>query len=157
MATKPFNVLRVNSVEEQARYRQAVADVILGIQSEFGVTHLEIAEAINVSLGTISNAANKKADLSSIYLQRLGKVFGCQFLNPVAALYGSRHVPLHGRDTDILPLIARANLKISEARSPTSEGGVVETHRERLAYLPDLERLQAEVAAAIVEIKALAA
>lgn len=157
MATKPFNVLRVNTVEEQARYRSAVAAVLVGIQSEFGVTHLEISQAIDVSLGTISNAANKKADLSSIYLQRLGKVFGGHVLNPVAALYGSLHIPLHGRDGDILPLIARANFRIAEARSPGSDGGVVETHREKLKYLADLKELQTDLAALIVDIEALAA
>lgn len=157
MATKPFNVLRVNSIEEQARYRSAVARVLVNIQHEYGLTLHEIAEAIDVSLGTISNAANKKADLSSIYRDRLGYVFGGHALNPIAALYGSQHIPLHGRDSDILPLVARVSLKIAEARAPGSDGGVVETHREKLKYLPDLMALQSDLAALVVEIEELAA
>lgn len=157
MASKLFNVLRVNTVEEQARYRSAVSTVLCNVQHEYGLTLQEISEAIDVSLGTVSNAANKKCDLSSVYVQRLGKVFGGHVLNPIAALYGSQHIPIHGRDGDILPLIARANYKIAEARSPGSDGGVGETHREKLGYLPDLKLLQAEMAALIVEIEALAA
>src|SRR5690606_15809038 len=98
MASKPFNRLRVNTVEEQERYRKAVAAVLVNIQHEYGVTLQEIAEAIDVSLGTISNAANKKADLSSIYRDRLGQVFGGHVLNPIAARYGSQYIPLQGRD-----------------------------------------------------------
>lgn len=157
MASKLFNVLRVNSVEETARYRSAVATVLVNIQSEFEMTHLEIANAIDVSLGTISNAANKKADLSSVYLQRIGKVFGGHVLNPVAALHGSQMIPLYGRDGDILPLVARVGLRIAEARCPSSEGGATETHRERLQYLPDLKRLQAELAALVVQIEGIKA
>lgn len=157
MATKPFNVLRVNTVEEQARYRSAIAAVLVNIQHEYGLTLQEIADAIDVSLGTISNAANKKTDLSGVYRDRLGKVFGGHVLNPVSALYGSHHMPIHGRDGDILPLIARANYKIAEARAPGSDGGIVETHREKLRYLPDLKELQTDLAALIVEIEALAA
>ena len=157
MATKPFNVLRVNSVEEQARYRSAVATVLVNIQHEYGLTLAEIAEAIDVSLGTISNAANKKADLSSIYRDRLGFVFGGHILNPIAALYGSQIVPLHGRDGDILPLVTRTAMHIAEARCPSSEGGTVETHREKLAYLPVIEKLQADLASLAVEIRGLAA
>lgn len=157
MATKTFNVLRVNSVEETERCRSAIARVILNIQQEYGLTHQQIAEAIDVSLGTISNAANKKADLSSIYRDRLAKVFGGHVLNPVAALHGSQIVPLHGREGDVLPLLTRASMKIAEARCPSSDGGTVETHREKLAYLPVIEKLQADLAALAVEIRGLAA
>lgn len=150
MATKPFNVLRVNSVEETERSRTAIASVILNVQQEYGLTHLEIAQAIDVSLGTISNAANKKADLSSIYRDRLAQVFGGHVLNPIAARFGSQIIPLHGREGDILPLIARVNMKIAEARCPTSPGGVAEVHTEKLGYLPDLRALQRDLAALIV-------
>lgn len=154
---KKYSVLRVNSVEETARTREAVARVVLNIQNEYGVTLHEIAEAIDVSLGTISNAANKKADLSSIYRDRLALVFGGHVLNPIAERFGSHIVPLHGREGDILPLVARVNFKIAEARSPKSDGGARETHRERLGYLSDLRELQRDLAALIVEIEGLAA
>jgi hypothetical protein len=157
MTGRPFSVLRVNAVEEQERYRSAIARVLVNVQHEYGVTLAEIAEAIDVSLGTISNAANKKADLSSLYRDRLAKVFGGHVLNPVAALHGSQIVPLHGREGDVLPLLTRASMRIAEARCPSSDGGAVETHREKLAYLPVIEKLQADLAALAVEIRGLAA
>jgi hypothetical protein len=61
------NVLHVNAVEETAAYRSAVAEILRRVQSGEGLTLLEISERIDVSLGTISNAANKKADLSPTY------------------------------------------------------------------------------------------
>ena len=106
MASRAFNVLRVNSVEEQTAYRSAVARVLVNIQRDYDVTLQEIAEKVDVSLGTISNAANKRNDLSPIYVQRLGKVFGPQVLNPVARLYGGRIVPLVTEERDPLPSLS---------------------------------------------------
>jgi transcriptional regulator with XRE-family HTH domain len=152
------SVLRVNPVEEQADYRRAVADILLAIQQERGVTHIEIAEKIGVSLGTISNAANKKSDLCSIYLKRLGQAYGGHHLNPYLALFGVRAEPLEaGNEADVLPFVAKVNLKIAEARSPGSKGGPRETHCEKLGYLPDLKELQREISALICKIEGLAA
>ena len=67
-------VLRVNGAEEQADYTEAVAEMLRRIQVEHvghdgkPITLYEIAEAIDVSLGTISNAANKKGVLNPLYL-----------------------------------------------------------------------------------------
>lgn len=151
-------VLRVNAVEEQAHYRDAVAEIILDIQRETGNTHILIAEAIDVSLGTISNAANKKSDLNPIYLKRLGEVYGPHFLDPYLALFGARAVPLH-RDNvrDILPLLTRASLRVAEARDPKSPGGERELHTEQLGYLGDLKTAQRELEALICRIEELAA
>jgi hypothetical protein len=152
------NVLRVNTVEEQTGYRNAVAQILLDIQRETGATHIEIAEAVDVSLGTISNAANKKTDLNATYLSRLGRKYGAHFLDPYLALFGARSVPLdRGSIRDILPLIQRAGLKIAEARDKDGPGGERELHTEKLGYLPELKRLQAEMAKLVCEIEALAA
>jgi hypothetical protein len=149
-------VLRVNPVEERNDYRQAVARILLDIQRDTGATHIDIAEAIGVSLGTISNAANKKVDLCSTYLSRLGKWFGGEYLDPYHALYKTRSVPLEPTNVrDVLPFLARAMSAIAEARDPTSPGGGRETYREKLSYLPELERLQAELAKVICDIRAL--
>ena len=48
MTGRPFSVLRVNAVEEQERYRSAIARVLVNVQHEYGVTLAEIAEAIDV-------------------------------------------------------------------------------------------------------------
>lgn len=148
------NVLRVNTVEEQADYRKAVAEILRRIQSENGRTLLEIAEKIDVSLGTISNAANKKSDLCAVYLRRLGQVYGPHTLDPYLKLIGGRAVPLEvSAERDILPAIARVNLKVVEARDPASPGGVRETPCEKAGYLPDLRQLRVELDALIHQIE----
>ncbi len=158
MATNPRSVLNVNPAQETTLYRNAVAQILLDIQRERDLTLHEIAEAIGVSLGTISNAANKKGDLSVTYLKRLGECFGPEMLNPYAALSGGRMVPLDAKSgADILRLVAKVNLKIAEARDPASIGGVREVHSEKLNYLPDLLALQRELEAEIQEIRELAA
>lgn len=127
------NVLRVNSAEEQTAYRVAVAEILRRVQCDHGVTLLEIAEQIDVSLGTISNAANKKTDLNATYLNRLGCKFGPGTLDPYAALSGTRTVPLEaGNACDALPSTTAAIHKLALARSPTSPGGETITHGELL-------------------------
>lgn len=155
------NVLRVNGVEERTAYRRAVAESILRIQTEHrghdggAITLIEIAEAIDVSLGTISNAFNKKNDLCPTYLSRLAQRFGPHMLDPFVKLAGGRVVPLEVQvERDVLPFVARANLKIAEARCPEGPGGVREIHTEKAGYLPDLRQLQKELCALICQIEA---
>jgi transcriptional regulator with XRE-family HTH domain len=134
------NVLRVNSVEEQAGYREAVAEILRRIQTDHRQTLLEIAEAIDVSLGTISNAANKKTDLCATYLNRLGCRFGPGTLDPYAALSGARMVPLESDDqTDALPSTSAAIHKLAIARSSASPGGERITHGELLDMEPEID------------------
>lgn len=158
MASKPLSVLRVNSVEETANCRRAVSTVIGNILRDNGLTLVDLAETIDVSLGTISNAFNRKSDLSATYQHRLALAFGPEVLNPVAALTGGQIVPMAGgKSADILPLVSRVALHIAEARSPESEGGIVETHREQLGNLPYLRNLYRELGALIAATEELAA
>lgn len=157
MATNPLNVLRVNSVEEQSRYRNAVAQILLDIQRERGLTLHDIADTIDVSLGTISNAANKKNDLSVTYLARLGDAFGPEMLNPYAALSGGRMVPLQPSEADALPSLTASIHRIAVARSPDSDGGVRTTHRELLAMVPDLKAAQAAITNLLMQAERAAA
>lgn len=148
------NVLRVNAVEERTAYEDAVSEVIRRIIAERGVTLVEIAEQIDVSLGTISNAFNRKAALCAPYLHRLGKAYGPHILDPVAALSGGRMVPLEVSVTrDVLPFIQRAALKIANARDPEGPGGVREIHSEKADYLPDLRALRKEADCLIHQIE----
>lgn len=148
------NVLHVNGAEEQADYRSAVAEILRRVQVEHGRTLLEISELIDVSLGTISNAANKKTDLCAVYLRRLGKAFGPHTLDPYLALIGGRVVPIEvSVQRDVLPFVARVNMKIAVARSPDSPGGVREIHTEKADYLPDLRQLRKELDALIGQIE----
>ena len=153
MASQPNSVLRVNCVEETACYRNAVTQIILNVQRETGDTHIDIAERIDVSVGTISNAANKKSDLNPLYLARLGKVYGCQFLNPYVALFGGCVEPLGAADADPMPALTKAAYELAVIRSPDSQGGTSETLSELSGILPTLENAQADVTAKIVSIK----
>ena len=153
------SVLRVNGVEEQTSYRNAVAEIINRILAEnskpgASYTLVQIAEAIDVSLGTISNAANKKADLSPTYLQRLGKRYGPHSLDPYLALYGARGVPLEARaERDVLPFLNRAALRVAETRDPASPGGARETLQERAGYAADLRAAIREAQALVCQIE----
>lgn len=133
LAVGENSVLRVNGVEEREKYREAVAEILRRIQTENSVTLLEIAETIDVSLGTISNAANKKADLCGTFLNRLACKFGPHILDPYTALSGGRVVPLDADENcDPLPSTTAAIHKLALARSSASEGGERITHRELL-------------------------
>jgi hypothetical protein len=135
-----LKVLRVNTVEEQTRFRGAIADILRNIQCEHRVTLLEIAERINVSLGTISNAANKKTDLCGVYLARLADAYGPCTLDPYAALTGGRVVPLEvDESTDALPSTTAAIHRLALARSPSSPGGERITHSELLAMEGEID------------------
>jgi len=148
------SVLRVNQSEEREAYREAVAEMLRRIQAERKNTLIDIAERCDISLGTISNAANKKTDLCSTYLARLGAAYGPHVLDPVAALSGGRMVPLEVQTTrDVLPFIGRASLKIANARDPEGPGGVREIHTEKADYLPDLRALRKELDVLICQIE----
>lgn len=134
------NVLRVNPIEEQTAYRNAVARMLTCIQAEHHVTLLDIAERIGVSLGTISNAANKKNDLCRTFINRLGIAYGAAALDPIHALYGARAVPLEAdENADALPSTTAAIHKLALARSPTSPGGDRITHSELLGMEGEID------------------
>lgn len=148
------NVLHVNSVEEREAYRGAVSEAIGRIIAEGSRTLVEIADAIDVSLGTISNAFNRRTDLCPTYLSRLGKRYGPHVLDPIAALSGARMVPLEvSVQRDVLPFVARVNLKIASARCPDGPGGTREIHTEKADYLPDLRALRKELDVLICQIE----
>lgn len=155
-----LSVLRVNKAEEQADYMEAVAEVLRRIQAEHvghdrkPITLHEIAEAVDITLTTISLAANKRTVLNTLYLNRLGKRFGPHTLDPVANLSGGRMIPLEvSVQRDVLPFVARVGLKIAVARSPEGPGGVREIHTEKAGYLPDLRALRKELDCLIHQIE----
>lgn len=143
------NVLRVNAAEERTDYRRAVAAVIKSIITEHNRNLVQIAESIDVSLGTISNALNEKTDLCPTYLNRLGKVYGCEMLNPFAMLCGGQMVRREAdENADALPSTTAAIHKLAVARSPGSDGGERITHRELLG-------MEGEIDAALRALTAL--
>lgn len=157
MADNSSNVLRWNGVEEQERYRAAVARVLLNIQQETGLSLNEIADRIDVSGQTLWNAANRKNDLNHHYVNRIAVCFGVEALNPLAALTGARYAPLNPTDDDALPSLTGAVHRLAIARSPESDGGVAMTHREVLAMMPDLLAAQRAINGLILRGERLAA
>ena len=148
------NVLCVNEAQETEDYREAVAEIIRRILADHHITLTDIANSTGISFGTISNAANKKGDLTARYLHRLGKRYGCHYLDPAAALADGRYVPKsQDGGSDILPSLMVVGTHIAQARSPASEGGTAETLREQLGYLPYLRRHLREVEALIHTIE----
>lgn len=128
------NVLRFNGSAETAEYRSAVAKIILDIQGNTTCkTHVAIAEAIDVSLGTIANAANERSDLSATYLRRIGQVFGGHFLNPYFALVGGHFSPNEPTvDPEVLEAAAALIAWYGRSTNPKSPGGSKITHCELL-------------------------
>lgn len=152
------NVLHVNEAEERAGYVSAVHEIIRTILADHNATLIDISEKIGVSLGTISNAFNKKGVLNPLFLNRLAKAYGVHHLDPYAKLSGGRVIPLEAADDgDVLPFITLAGHRIATARCPSSPAGSHETLSEQLGYLPDLRRLQREIGSLIVRIEARSA
>lgn len=112
------NVLRVNSAQETTDYMDAVSEIIRRLIAT-PATLIEISEAIDVSLGTISNAFNKRAVLNPIYLNRLARKFGTHVLDPFAALSGGRVIPIEADEAaDALPPVSAIVHKLTLVRTP---------------------------------------
>jgi hypothetical protein len=147
-------VLRGEALAGSENYRRAIAQIIGDIQRDHKCRLVDIAEAIDASIGTISNAFNKEADLSGVFLLRLGQAYGAGYLNPYLNITQAQAAPLDGSlASDILPLMMAAAHKISMARDPNGPGGVVEVPQEKMGYLPDLKRVNNHTACLINEIE----
>jgi hypothetical protein len=144
-------------VADTDAYRSAVATIIEDIERFEGLTLVDIAESIDASLGTISNAKNRKADLNATYLARLGQKFGGAYLNPYFAIFQTQAAPLDNSITsDVLPLVMSLAHKIATARDPEGPGGAAEVPQERRGYLPDLKRVNQRTGCLIHEIEVAA-
>lgn len=150
-----FSVMCAELPDETSEYRKAVRQIIDDIEREHDLNHIQLAESIDVSLGTISNAHNKKSDLCATFLMRLGRRYGAGFLNPYFRLMDAQASPLDGSLTaDILPLVMAVGMKIAKARDPQGPGGSIEVPQEKAEYLPDLKKLQTRSAHLVKEIEA---
>ena len=137
--------LRADPLAGSDNYRRAVGRILEDIRRDHDCDLTDIAEAIDASVGTISNAINGKADLSAVYLIRLGQRYGAGYLNPCLNIAHAQAAPLDDSLTsDILPLVMAVGHKIALARDPMGPGGATEVPQERSGYLPDLKRLTRE-------------
>lgn len=136
------NVLLPMILPKQKALRDAVSKIIRTLQLAHDLTDAEFAGEIVISKGTVKNARNKETDLNATTIARIGARFGAEALDPYAALYGARNVPIEAGDEEALPTLSRAVHKLAVARSPASELGVHLSHNELTDMLPDLRAAQ---------------
>lgn len=151
------NVLLPIPMPTQSSLRSAVAGIIRGIQLDCGLTDEQMADEIGVSAGTVGNARNEKADLNAATIARIGHRYGVERLDPYAALYGARNVPLTVEEADALPSLTGAVHRLAIAQSPTSKGGPAVLHDELLVMLPVLREAQKAINALICRAERIAA
>lgn len=151
------NVMLPMAMPTQKSLRAAVARIIRAIQHEHHLTDEALADEIGVSIGTVRNARNELADLNAATIARVGARFGAGTLDPYAALYGARNVPIEACDADALPSLSGAVHRLAVAQSPGSKGGHALVHDELLDMLPDLRAAQAALSALICRAERIAA
>lgn len=85
------NVLPLFDPPRKMSYRSAVAKVIRDIKSREGLSNVAMADRLDCSDETISNAENEHTDLNAVTLLRIAYVFGEDAIAPVRELYLRRH------------------------------------------------------------------
>lgn len=151
------NVLLPMALPTQKLLRQAVAKIIRRVQLDQELTDDDLADALGCSVGTVRNARNEHADLNAATIAKIGAKFGAEVLDPYAALYGARNVPLEAEDADALPSLTGAVHRLARAQSPSGPGGVAVLHSELLEMLPELREAQKAISALIVRAERIAA
>lgn len=138
MTLQRSNVLLFDHLPTRNLLRAAMAKIIRSIQSEHGETDEATADKLCVSVGTIANVRNERTDLNAVTIARIGAIYGEQVLDPYAALYGARNVPIDADKTVSLHAITGAVHKLALATAPESESGPSVSHNELADMLPDL-------------------
>ena len=157
MMPKRANVLLPTPMPTQKSLRCAVAQIIRRVQLEKHLTDEELADELGISIGTVRNARNEQADLNATTIARIGAKFGAEALDPYAALYGARNVPIEASDIDALPSLTGSVHRLAVAQSPDSDGGEWITHTELLAMMPEIRAAQAALNALVVRAERIAA
>lgn len=157
MPSNHNNVLLPMAMPTQKSLRAAVAKIIRSVQADHDLTDEELADEVGISVGTVRNARNEVTDLNAASIARIGARWGAERLDPYAALYGARNVPLTTSDEDALPSMTAAVHRLAVAQSTASPGGKSITHCELAEMIPDLRAAQAAINALIVRAERLAA
>jgi hypothetical protein len=157
MPVSSNNVLLPVPLPTQKLLRSAVAQIIRRVQLDHSLTDEALADEIGVSVGTVRNARNELADLNAATIARIGARFGAETIDPYAALYGARNVPLDAGAVDALPSLSGAVHRLAVAQSAESPGGRAMTHSELLDMLPELHAAQRALNALICRAERIAA
>lgn len=157
MADKSGSVLLPMPMPTHKALRAAVAKIVRRIQADHDLTDEDFAASVGISEGTVANARKDRTDLNAATIAMIGAKFGVEALDPYAALYGARNVPLEADNADAMPSLTGAVHRLAVAQSPSSKGGQSVTHCELLAMLPELRAAQASLNALIVREERIAA
>lgn len=109
MADNRPNVLPLYDPPRKMSYRAAVAKVIRDLKAKEGLSNVKLADTLDCSDETISNAENEATDLNAVTLLRIAYVFGEASIQPVRELYLCRHEQpktLQDRFTDLSDAMA---------------------------------------------------
>lgn len=85
------NVLPLFDPPRKMSYRSAVAHIIRNLKAEHGLSNVKLADLLDCSDETISNAENENTDLNAVTLLRIAYRFGEAAIDPVRELYLCRH------------------------------------------------------------------
>lgn len=157
MADKSDSVLLPMALPTHKALRAAVAKIVRRIQADHDLTDEDFACSVGISEGTVVNARKERTDLNAATIAMIGAKFGVEALDPYAALYGARNVPLEADNSDALPSLSGAVHRLAVAQSPASRGGASVTHCELLDMLPDLRAALASINSLIVRAERIAA
>ncbi|HEX5183611.1 MAG TPA: hypothetical protein VFW19_10730 [Allosphingosinicella sp.] len=126
------NVLGISAGPTRAAYRQRVAQIIRCVKLTNGLTNVGLGDRIDCSDETVSNAENERTSLDPVLLLKIEHEFGEGTIDLVLDL-ARQHDLGTDEHEDLLPLLAALLMAVATARSPSSPGGIAETHGELLA------------------------
>lgn len=86
------NVLPLFDPPRKMSYRAAVAKIIRDLKSKHSLSNVKLADLLDCSDETISNAENENTDLNAVTLLRIAYRFGEAAIDPARELYLCRHV-----------------------------------------------------------------
>ena len=85
------NVLPLYDPPRKMSYRAAVARIVREVKARYHLSNVMLADKLDCSDETISNAENENTDLNAVTLLRIAYVFGEEAIDPVRELYLCRH------------------------------------------------------------------
>lgn len=92
MSNRAPNVLPIFDPPRKMSYRAAIAQVIRDLKSAHRLSNTKLADMLDCSDETISNAEHENSDLNAVTLLRIGYVFGEDIISPVLDLMRRRYV-----------------------------------------------------------------
>jgi predicted transcriptional regulator len=90
MASLASNVLPLFDPPRKMSYRAAVAKIVRDLKAKHSLSNVKLADLLDCSDETISNAENENTDLNAVTLLRVGYQFGEDTIAPALNLMRRR-------------------------------------------------------------------